>query len=256
MRYTVPDKLRGTVTQITDSGADSTAVFELHGGRTKITVNLPKDAKEKLGLKKNAEACMVIIRPTPGVVYNKGQKMATVRTADGHSWVTIPYGPMAPVLEEDTGKPRATTSSSAEDEAHRYGYRTPDDFRDAISNASGGCAQGSVFLQIENVFEKGVWISYPSGPCCEAQIRNIKEKQNPSDSRKDALLHGYPDEGEYNNAKSQNNSNTFTDNVPVLAGFSYGGTDQNPELYDTRPLAVNSYIGTQKIGRIQITGIQ
>jgi hypothetical protein len=179
--------------------------------------------------------------------------MATVRTADGHSWVTIPYGPLSPVEN-----PKEDETLSGDELARKYGYRTLNDFRDAIAIAfqNGGCAQGSVVLQIENVFEKGGWISYPSGPCCEAQIWNIKEKQNPSDSRKEALLHGYPDDDEYNNAKSQNNSNTFTDNVPVLAGFSYDGTDPNPDLLDTRRLAVNSYIDTQKIGRIQITGIQ
>ena len=252
MWYTVPEKLRGTVTQITDSGAESTAVFELHSGSTKITVNFPKDAKEKLGLNKNPEACMVIIRSAPGVMYNKGQKMATVRTADGRSWVTIPYGPLPPVEN-----PREDETLSGNELARKYGYGNLSAFRDVTSAVPGtGCAPGSVFPGIENVFEKGVWISYPSGPCCEAQIRNIKEKQNPSDSRKEALLHGYPDEGEYNNAKSQNNSNTFTDNVPVLAGFSYDGTDPNPDLHDARRLAVNSYIGIQKIGRIQITEIQ
>jgi molybdopterin-binding protein len=259
MKYTVPNKFQGVIKEIVASGAEATVIFELHGGSTEITVSLPANAVSMMRLKKGWGAGVVIIVPISGIQYNSGQRLATIKV--DKKWVTIPYGPLAPV-----GNPMDAGKLSGDDLAHLYGYENLDAFRQVTSAVPGtGCAPGSVLFQIETVLEHETWVSFPSGPNCEARINTMRDQQKNNKSNDEAWLHRYLNPDEYNNARAPNANNAFRDNVPVLAGFSYDGSDQKPELFspagasigrNTTPRTVNSYIGIQKICQIQITKIK
>jgi hypothetical protein len=231
--YDEPVKFRGVIKEITYQGADAKVTFELHNSK-KTTVCLPADAAVMMGLKKDGEICAVVAAPVSGIDYNSGQRIATIKV--DKKWVTIPYGPYPPV-----GNPNEAETLTGDKLAQLYGYKILNDFLEVVNAVPGtGCGPKSVLFEIETVREYNTWVTFPSGPHCEARIKNLRDQHGSGSSSEEAWAHRYTDLGDYMDAKNK----AWTDNVPTLAGIKIGN--------DAPTLPVNCYINGKKICQIKV----
>lgn len=258
METMLPQKYRAVITKITSSGIQASAELELNSGKTRVVVRFPSAVQEVLGIREKTGAGLLIIRPLPGFFYNTGETVATVRNADNTVWVSIPFGP-EPVPEHSATPPPGLSGDGL---ARFYGYRTLDAFREATAGAftNNRCAGGTAVLGIETVLEHRVWYTFRTGTLCEAQKRNLTADSN-SARQTEALIHGYPSEGEYTEVKSQ----AFADNVPVLAGFAYYGDKDRPDIFtpagnslgkQISPIPVFCYKETRLLCQTEVTGVR